>query len=89
MSFALRWFVMAPLTLAAIYIALSNPLDVVVSLDPFRPEDPAYGLRLPLYAVIFLSVLLGICIGGIAAGRLRRSASVSDENERLSSKRIG
>ena len=75
MSFLARWFVMAPLTLAAVYLALSNPLEIVVSLDPFRPEDPAYGLRLPLYVVIFLSVLIGICIGGLAT--------------RLSSKRTG
>ena len=60
-----RWLATAPLLLAAVYLALSNPLDVVVSLDPFRPEDPALGLRLPLYLVIFVSVILGICIGGL------------------------
>ena len=69
MSFFLRWFVMLPLTLAALYLALSNPTEVVISLDPFQPEDPALGLRLPLYLVIFASVILGICIGGLAARR--------------------
>ena len=69
MSFLLRWLVTLPLTLAALYLALSNPNDVVISLDPFQPEDPAYGLRLPLYLVIFLAVILGICIGGLAARR--------------------
>ena len=87
MSFAGRWFVMAPLTLLALYLALSNPLDVIVSLDPFQPEDPAVGLHLPLYVVIFLSVILGICIGGMTSGRLRGPDSVRDKKERPSSKR--
>ena len=73
----MRWLVTVPAVLLAILLGLSNPFDVVVSLDPFRPEDPAVGLRLPLYAVIFLAVILGICIGGIAA-RLPRSGRPTD-----------
>ena len=46
--------------------------------DPFAPHQPAASISVPLFALIFVLVILGVIIGGIAAwlrqGKHRRVA---------------
>jgi len=69
----LRWILLPPLALAAIAFSVANRHLVTLSFDPFDPGTPALGLELPLAAIIFFALLIGILIGGLAAwGQARR-----------------
>ncbi len=50
-----------------IAFAVANRQAVTVSFDPFSSIDPAYAATLPLFAVIFAVLILGVLVGGIAA----------------------
>ena len=58
--------------LVAAAIAVANRQDVFLSLDPFSYETPAVAFRLPLFAVIFVAIGLGILIGWAASAVMRR-----------------
>ncbi|WP_375465004.1 lipopolysaccharide assembly protein LapA domain-containing protein [uncultured Methylobacterium sp.] len=72
----LKGLVLLPVTIAVILLAVANRDPVRLSLDPFSPETPVFSLTLPLYAILFGAVALGIVVGGIFAwlgqGRARR-----------------
>ena len=70
---ALAWIVVAPLATLAVLFAVANRSWVTVSFDPFSQAAPAYAADLPLFIVIFVALILGVLIGGIAVwfGRLR------------------
>jgi hypothetical protein len=38
-----------------------------VSFDPFSSAVPAYAATLPLFAILFAVLILGVLVGGIAA----------------------
>jgi hypothetical protein len=59
--------ILVPLAIAIIAFAVANRQMVVVSFDPFSSAEPAYAAKLPLFALIFVLVILGVIVGGIAA----------------------
>lgn len=59
--------VLLPLAVIIIGFAVANRQPVTVSFDPFNASQPAYAATLPLFVLIFLLVILGIFIGGVAA----------------------
>jgi uncharacterized membrane protein len=59
--------ILVPLAIAIIAFAVANRQMVAVSFDPFSVAEPAYAARLPLFALIFALVILGVFVGGIAA----------------------
>jgi uncharacterized integral membrane protein len=61
------WIVIAPLAAAIIAFAVANRQAVTVSFDPFSSANPAYAATLPLFAVIFAVLILGVIVGGVAA----------------------
>lgn len=67
-----------PLGILLVVLAVANRQDITVTLDPFRPEDPAYAITQPLYILLFVPLFAGLILGGIAAwmrqGRWRREA---------------
>src|SRR5471032_3279709 len=70
--------IVVPLAAVIIAFAVANRQIITVSFDPFSSTAPAYAATLPLFAVIFAVLILGVLIGGIAAwlgqGKWRRSA---------------
>src|SRR5262245_40113145 len=74
----IRLFVGLPLVVVAAAIGVANSHWVRLSLDPFRPDDPALALDLPLYAWLLGALLLGVVAGGAAMwltqARWRRGA---------------
>lgn len=61
----LEWLVLLPVALVVVALAVANRSMVTLSADPFSREAPALTATLPLYAVIFASLLLGVLLGGL------------------------
>jgi uncharacterized integral membrane protein len=72
----LKALVLLPVAILVILLAVANRAPVTLSLDPFSQEAPEFSTQLPLFAVIFASVMLGVLIGGTASwmaqGKYRR-----------------
>ncbi len=70
--------VLAPLALVIVALAIANRQLVVVSFDPFSATDPAYAAKMPLFLLVFILLIAGVVVGGIAAwlkqGKWRRTA---------------
>ncbi len=67
-----------PVSILVIALAVANRREVLVSLDPFSPSAPVLSMTVPLYAVIFGALILGVVLGGLVTwlrqGRFRREA---------------
>jgi uncharacterized integral membrane protein len=78
--------IVVPLAIVIIAFAVTNRQMVTVSFDPFSATDPAYSVRLPLFVLVFLLVILGVVVGGVAAwlrqSGWRRSARRLDADVR-------
>jgi uncharacterized integral membrane protein len=59
--------IVVPLAAVIIAFAVANRQTITVSFDPFSSASPAYAATLPLFAVIFAVLILGVLVGGIAA----------------------
>lgn len=74
--------IVVPLAIVIIAFAVANRQAVTVSFDPFSTASPAYAATLPLFAMIFAVLILGVLIGGIAAwigqSKWRRTARKLD-----------
>jgi uncharacterized integral membrane protein len=80
----LRWIILPPVIVLAMAIAIANRGAVTFSLDPFDRAAPALSFDLPLFAIILVSVLLGILIGGMGAwsqARRKRAAKAAEIRE--------
>jgi uncharacterized integral membrane protein len=70
--------ILIPIIVLFIGFAVANRQIVSVSFDPFDQSHPAYALTLPLFGIVFVLLIVGVVIGGIASwlrqGRWRRSA---------------
>jgi uncharacterized integral membrane protein len=73
----LKALILFPVAILVVLLAVANRGPVTVSLDPFSREAPEIAFTLPLFALIFLAVMLGVVIGGMAAwltqGKHRRA----------------
>jgi hypothetical protein len=86
----LKALILLPVAVAVVLLAVANRGPVTFSLDPFADGVPALAVVLPLYALLFAAVALGVVIGGIAAwsvqGKHRRARrSQGRELDRLRS----
>ena len=70
--------VLLPLAVLIVTLSVANRHSVMLSLDPFSVEAPAYARSVPLYLIILVSLIAGALLGGIAAWlrqrRYRRAA---------------
>lgn len=70
--------ILVPLAIVIIAFAVANRQSVTVSLDPFGSSAPAAALTLPLFAVVLVTLIAGVIVGGLAVrlghGRWRRLA---------------
>ena len=73
----LKALLLLPVAILVVLLAVANRAPVQLSLDPFSQEAPEFATQVPLFAVIFASVMLGVVIGGIATwlaqGKHRRA----------------
>lgn len=70
--------VIVPLAVVLIALAVANREVTPFTLDPFNPGNPGLTVELPLFVHLFLALILGVIIGGVATwirqGRYRRIA---------------
>lgn len=59
--------VVVPLAVVIIVFAVANRQTVTVSFDPFSQSAPAYAVGVPLFALIFIALIVGVIVGGVAA----------------------
>jgi uncharacterized integral membrane protein len=73
----LKALILLPVAVLIVLLAVANRAPVQLSLDPFSQDAPEIATNLPLFAVIFASVMIGIVIGGTATwlsqGKHRRA----------------
>lgn len=78
--------IVVPLAVVIIVFAVANRNTVTVSFDPFSSTSPAYAVTLPLFVIIFVVLIFGVLIGGMAAwigqAKWRRSARKLDADVR-------
>ena len=59
--------ILVPLAIVVIAFAVANRQLVTVSFDPFSSTTPAYAATVPLFVLIFVLLILGVIVGGVAA----------------------
>jgi uncharacterized integral membrane protein len=64
---ALAIIILVPLGALIVALAVANRQTVPVSFDPFGANDSAFIAHLPLFVLMFATVIAGVLIGGIAA----------------------
>ena len=78
--------ILVPLVIVFVAFAVANRQIIAVSFDPFDQAHPAYAVSLPLFALVFVLLILGVLIGGVAAwlrqGKWRRAARRLDAEAR-------
>jgi len=63
----LLWIVLGvPLGIVLVALGVANREPLTVSLDPFRPANPALSIHPPLFLAFFAVLIAGVLIGGIA-----------------------
>ncbi len=92
LSRILSWVVAVPIGVVVVALSVANRKPIVVSLDPFRPDDPAVAVSVPLFALVLGALVLGIVLGGLTvwwrqrvfrrAARVNRREVARLENER-------
>ena len=74
----LKSLLLLPVAAVVILLAVANRAPVQLSFDPVNVDAPAFSVSLPLYAILFGAVALGIVVGGVftwlGQGRARASA---------------
>ena len=84
----LKLVVLVPVAVVILAFALANRQSVTVSFDPFSSvDDPIATLTLPLFLVLFLTLVVGVIVGGMATWftqgvNRRRARAARDEAER-------
>ena len=83
--------ILIPLAVLIVALAVANREIVTISFDPFNAAEPALLLRAPLFVLVFVLVIAGVVIGGVAswlrqsrwrrAARLREAELQSARNE--------
>ena len=70
--------ILLPAAIVLIALAVANRAPVLFTIDPFNPGNPLLSWNTPLFALLFLSLIAGLLLGGLvtwfAQGRYRRLA---------------
>ncbi len=59
--------IVVPLAIIIVAFAVANRQMVTVSFDPFSFTNPAYAATAPLFVLIFIVLIVGVIVGGVAA----------------------
>jgi uncharacterized integral membrane protein len=77
-----------PLAIVIVLFAVANRQYVVVGFDPFAPKAPALSVSLPLFAVILVSLMAGVVVGGVASWAGQRRWRKEAKRRRVETTRL-
>ena len=60
----LKALILLPVAILVVLFAVANRGPVTLSLDPFSRDNPEIAFTVPLFALLFAAVMLGVVIGG-------------------------
>jgi uncharacterized integral membrane protein len=84
--------ILVPLAVVIIAFAVANRQLVTVSFDPFSANEPAASLTLPLFALLIVTLIAGVIVGGVAAwlrqGKWRGTARSLERHAQALRKKI-
>lgn len=70
-----------PIAIVLIALSVANRAPVQFSLDPFSADNPALTVTMPLFLLLFITLLIGLVVGGAATWlgqhRYRKAAKAS------------
>ena len=73
----LKALVLLPVAIIVVLLAVANRAPVLLSFDPFSAGPPEFSVQLPLFALLFAAVAVGVVVGGtatwLAQGKHRRA----------------
>ncbi|MCE1237858.1 MAG: DUF1049 domain-containing protein [Hyphomicrobiales bacterium] len=76
----LTWLLALPIGVVVVALSVANRRPATLSLDPFRPEDPALAVTIPLFVLPLAAMILGVIFGGVAVwfgqGKHRKAARI-------------
>ena len=82
----LKALILLPVAVLVVLLAVANRAPVQLSLDPFSKDAPEFATSLPLFAIIFAAVMVGVVIGGtatwLAQGKNRKARRQSRREAR-------
>jgi uncharacterized integral membrane protein len=84
----LKLLVLAPIAILILAFAIANRTVVSISFDPFSNADSSAALIMaPLFVILFLTLIVGVIIGGVATwftqgANRRRARDARDDAER-------
>ncbi len=55
-----------PVCIAIVALAVANRRPVALSFDPFSAATSGLNVQVPLFAIIFASLIVGVVLGGVA-----------------------
>ena len=80
----LTLFVLLPVAIVVVVLSVANRGIATFSLDPINGASAGWAVSAPLYVFLFLAVIAGIVIGGVATwagqGRWRHAARAERAN---------
>lgn len=78
MKRVLTLLLLVPIGIVVIALAVTNRQDIVLSVPPQVGDAPLYAFTVPLYAVLFATLFIGMMIGSCATwikqGKHRKQA---------------
>lgn len=73
----LRWIIGLPVAVVVVAFAVANRQWTTISLDPFSRDNPMAAIDMPLWALFFVGLLVGLIVGWsacwLAQGKWRRA----------------
>ncbi|AXS42370.1 LapA family protein [Breoghania sp. L-A4] len=84
----LKIILLVPPAIVVIILAVANRQAVVLSLDPFAPEAPAFAIEAPLFWLLFGALFAGIMLGGAGAWVKQRKWRRQARDKRREAERL-
>ncbi|MDD9910036.1 MAG: LapA family protein [Ahrensia sp.] len=79
-------FILVPVGIIVLALAVANRQSVTLAVPPDVNGEPLFSATMPMFAVVFVSVLIGMVIGSCATwfkqGRYRKDARVQKSQVR-------
>ncbi len=62
-----KWLLLLPVAIVVLVFAVANRQSTTVVIDPFGMFAQGVAISAPLYVILFLVLMLGVFIGGLAS----------------------